>query len=389
MRILHTSDWHVGKLLRGASRNDEHRRVLAEIADLARESRADVVIVAGDVFESAAPTAEAQQVAYEGLLAMRASGARVVVIAGNHDHAGSFEAVRPVFAGLGITVAGLAQRPDRGGVLTLDVGGTALQIALLPWLARQHVLRAEQLMDLEGGESTQEYATRLARMIARLSAGFTPQSVNVLAAHAYVRGGTRGGGERLAQLVDEYYVEPRSFPLSATYVALGHLHRRQSIPGSPVPAWYCGSPIQVDFGDDVDPRGVLLVDAEPGLPPNVEFTVLTAPAKLATIRGPLAELEARAAAAAADHVRVFVEEQPRPGLADDVRAVVPNAVDVIVAVDDRDPRRAHETSRPDAVDRTTRAPRELFGDYLDQSGAARDPQLLALFDELHDLAVTS
>ncbi|HEY1739726.1 MAG TPA: exonuclease SbcCD subunit D, partial [Acidimicrobiia bacterium] len=282
MRILHTSDWHVGKLLRGASRTDEHRRVLGEIATVARDSRADVVIVAGDVFESAAPTAEAQQVAYEGLLALRASGAHVVVIAGNHDHAGSFEAVRPVFAGLGITVAGLAQRPDRGGVVTLDVAGTPLQIALLPWLARQHVLRAEQLMDLEGGESTQEYATRLAHMLDRLSAGFAAESVNVVAAHAYVRGGTRGGGERLAQLVDEYYVEPQSFPLSASYVALGHLHRRQSIPGSKVPAWYCGSPIQVDFGDDTDPRGVLLVDAEPGLPPRVEFAALTSPAKLAT-----------------------------------------------------------------------------------------------------------
>ncbi|HEY3832821.1 MAG TPA: exonuclease SbcCD subunit D [Acidimicrobiia bacterium] len=387
MRILHTSDWHVGKLLRGASRTHEHRRVLGEIADIATESRADVVIVAGDVFDTAAPTAEAQQVAYEGLLALRASGAHVVVIAGNHDHAGSFEAVRPVFAGLGITVAGLAQRPDRGGVVALDIGGTPLKVALLPWLARQHVLRAEQLMELEGGESTQEYATRLAHMVARLSDGFTPESVNVVAAHAYVRGGTRGGGERLAQLVDEYYVEPQSFPMSASYVALGHLHRRQSIPGSRVPAWYCGSPIQVDFGDDTDARGVLLVDAAPGLPPSVEFTALTSPAKLATIRGPLAELEARAVAAGADHVRVFVEEAPRPGLADEVRAAVPNAVDVIVAADERD-RRHDASERPDATDRTSRAPRELFDDYLDQSGSARDPRLLTLFDELHDMAVT-
>ncbi len=385
MRILHTSDWHVGKLLRGASRTDEHRRVLAEIANVAKEARADVAIVAGDVFETAAPTAEAQQVAYEGLLALRASGAHVVVIAGNHDHPGSFEAVRPVFAQLGITVAGLAQRPDHGGVLELVVDGMPLRVALLPWLARQHVLRAEQLMELEGGEATQAYATRLARMLAHLCSGFDTDGVNVVAAHAYVRGGTRGGGERLAQLVDEYYVEPQSFPMAASYVALGHLHRRQQV-GTGVPAWYCGSPIQVDFGDDTDPRGVLLVDARPALPPSVEFVPLSSPARLATIRGKLAELEVLAAAARADHVRVFVDEPPRPGLADDVRAAVPHAVDIISAADER-ARRRDDPSRPDVTDRTSHAPRELFGDYLEHAGAARDPRLIALFDELHDAAV--
>jgi exonuclease SbcD len=387
VRILHTSDWHVGKLLRGASRTDEHRRVLAEIASVAARERADVVLVAGDVFESAAPTAEAQQVAYEALLALRATGAHVVVIAGNHDHAGSFEAVRPVFAGLGITVAGLAQRADHGGVVEFDIDGVPLRVALLPWLARQHVLRAEQLMDLEGGEATQAYATRVARMLAHLCEGFAPDAVNVVAAHAYVRGGTRGGGERLAQLVDEYYVEPQSFPIAASYVALGHLHRRQQV-GAGAPAWYCGSPIQVDFGDDTHPRGVLLVDARPGLPPSVDFVALESPAKLATINGTLDELGAMAAAAWADHVRVFVREQPRPGLADDVRALVPNAVDVIAVRDARDLRADH-AARPDVTGERSRSPRELFGDYLDQAGAARDPRLLALFDELHDEAVTA
>jgi exonuclease SbcD len=387
MRILHTSDWHVGTLLRGASRIDEHRRVLAEIADVARDQRADVVLVVGDVFESAAPTAEAQQVAYEGLLALRAGGAHVVVVAGNHDHPGSFEAVRPVFAELGITVAGLAQRPDHGGVVTLDIDGTKARIALLPWLARQHVLRAEQLMELEGSEATQAYTTRLARMVGHLCAGFTADSVNLVAAHAYVRGGTRGGGERLAQLVDEYYVEPQSFPLTASYVALGHLHRRQRI-GTGAPTWYCGSPVQVDFGDDTDPRGVLVVEAQPARPPSLEFVALNSPARLATIAGPLAELEARAADAAADHVRVFVQERPRPGLADDARAVVPHAVEIVAVGDGRDDG-ADGATHPDAADHSTRAPRELFGDYLDQRGDERDPRLLALFDELHDLAATS
>jgi exonuclease SbcD len=382
MRIVHTSDWHIGKQLRGASRLDEHRRVLAEIVEQTAEARADLVLVVGDVFETAAPAPEAQAVAWEALLALRATGAQVVVVAGNHDHAAAFEAVRPVFAQLGIVVAGHVARPDAGGVLDTVIRGERLRLALLPWLARQHVLRAEQLMALEGGEAVQVYAARVQRMIDALCASFAPDSVNIVAAHAYVRGGTRGGGERLAALVDEYFVTPQSFPPTATYVALGHLHRRQPIVAG-VPIWYSGSPIQVDFGDDTDPRGMNLIVASPGLPPKVEPMVLSSPARLATIRGPLAALESLAGAARADHLRVVVEEPARPGLGDEVRALVPNAVEVTVVSDvERDPR-----ARPDARDHVHRTPRDLFGEYLDSVGAARDPALLALFDDLHDQAV--
>lgn len=385
MRILHTSDWHVGKTLRGASRLDEHRRVLAEIARVAADRRADVVLVVGDIFESAAPRPDAQLVAWEALLALRATGAQVVVVSGNHDHAEAFDAVRPVFAQLGITVAGHVARADSGGVveLAVDTASNArerVRIALLPWLARHHVLRAEQLMDLEAGEGVQVYAARVQKMIEHLCDGFGTDTVNIVAAHAYVRGGMRGGGERIAQLADEYFVSPHAFPTTATYVALGHLHRRQRIE-SGVPLWYCGSPVQVDFGDDTDPRGVLLIDAAPALPPKVEFVALDTPARLATITGTLEAIPTLAAQAGADHLRVIVAEAPRPGLAEEVRALVPNAVDVSVAAVER-----ARTELPDARDHVQRAPRDLFGEYLDASGAARDPALLALFDELHDEA---
>ncbi len=378
MRIVHTSDWHVGKTLRGESRLEEHRRVLAEIADVTRDAQADLVLVVGDVFESPAPTPEAQQVAWEALLALRATGAEVVVVAGNHDHASTFEAIRPVFAELGIVVAGRVARPSSGGLLTRTIAGTPVQIALLPWVQRHHVLRAEQLLDLEEAEGVQLYAERMRRMVDQLCASFRPDSVNVVAAHAYVRGGLRGGGERITALADEYFITPHSFPPSASYVALGHLHRRQRIEAG-VPIWYSGSPLQVDFGDDLDPRGVNVVDVEPGLPPRVDTVALQTPARLATIRGRLDDLTALAAAARADHVRVEVDEPARPGLADDVQLLVPNAVEITVRPPERAP-----GDRPDAREHAQHSPRELFGTYLESSGHAADDRLLRLFDELHD-----
>jgi exonuclease SbcD len=384
MRILHTSDWHVGKLLRGASRLDEHRRVLAEIAQVAIDQRVDLILVVGDVFESAAPLPEAQQLAWEALLALRATGAELVVVAGNHDHAAAFEAVRPVFAQLGITVAGHVARPEAGGVLEREVNGEQFRIALFPWLSRQHVLRAELLMDFEGSEVAQVYAAKVHGMIERLCANFTPDAVNLIAAHAYVRGGTRGGGERIASLVDEYFIAPHSFPATASYVALGHLHKRQRVEAG-VPLWYCGSPIQVDFGDDAERRGVNIVEVRPGTPPKVEVIELRTPATLATISGSLSDLPAIARAANADHLRVVVDEAPRPGLADDVRTAIPNAVDITIRERERERERR---DLPDARHHMQQSPRDLFGEYLDSVSAARDPALLALFDRLHEAATT-
>ncbi|MGZ4713882.1 MAG: metallophosphoesterase family protein, partial [Acidimicrobiia bacterium] len=101
MRILHTSDWHVGKGMRGQSRLDEHVAVLAEIAEIAAREAVDLVVVAGDLYESASPTADADKVVFDALLGLRAV-APVVVIAGNHDNGARFEAIRPVFDRMGI-----------------------------------------------------------------------------------------------------------------------------------------------------------------------------------------------------------------------------------------------------------------------------------------------
>ncbi len=115
MRILHTGDWHLGKVLRGRPRLDEQRAVLAELIGLIDRERVDLLLVAGDVFDAAAPTPEAQALAFQTLLAARAAGAEVVVIAGNHDHPGTFEALSPLFAAAGVTMRGAVARPDQGG----------------------------------------------------------------------------------------------------------------------------------------------------------------------------------------------------------------------------------------------------------------------------------
>src|SRR4051794_6910945 len=134
MRLLHTADWHLGKVLKGVDRLSEQRAVLAEIVDVAARAAVDLVGMAGDAVESGAPPPDAQRLAFESLLALRATGADVVVIAGNHDNADAFEAVRPVFAAAGITVLGRTCLPDAGGLLAFSATRTRepVQLALLP-----------------------------------------------------------------------------------------------------------------------------------------------------------------------------------------------------------------------------------------------------------------
>ena len=93
MRILHTSDWHVGKVLKGRDRHEEHVAVLGSIVRAARDEDADLVLVAGDLFETAAPTAKSQGLVMRTLLALREDGRQVVVIAGNHDNQSLLDAV--------------------------------------------------------------------------------------------------------------------------------------------------------------------------------------------------------------------------------------------------------------------------------------------------------
>src|SRR5581483_8487112 len=96
MRFLHTADWHVGRTIRGRSRADEHVAVLAELAGIARAHEVDAVLVCGDVFNTAAPTPEAEQIVYRALLDLASTGARVVVLAGNHDSDRRLQAVQPL-----------------------------------------------------------------------------------------------------------------------------------------------------------------------------------------------------------------------------------------------------------------------------------------------------
>lgn len=373
MRLLHTSDWHVGKKIRGHSRHDEHEAVLAEIVGLAEEHAVDLVLVAGDLFEAASPPPEAEDLVYRTLLALARTGAHVAVIAGNHDNARRLAAVQPLLSLGDIHLLAEPARPDDGGCIRLDIEGTPCNLALLPFVSQRGIVRAADLMDKAAFEHANAYADRVRTLIELLTASFTPDAVNLVMAHAFVLGGEIGGGERLAHLVEEYAVTGQSFPAAASYVALGHLHRPQHLAG-PAPIHYCGSPLHLDFGEHEQRKQVNLVHVEPGAPAAVDALPLTAGRPLRTVTGTLDELRSQVDDEA--WLRVRVNEARRPDLADDVRNLLGDrVVDVQIAA----PAAADtDASRPR---RTGRDPIELFTDYLEELGVD-DERIHSLFREL-------
>ncbi|MEU5877908.1 exonuclease SbcCD subunit D [Spirillospora sp. NPDC047279] len=379
MKVLHTADWHVGKVLRGRSRAEEHARVLAEIVELARAEDVDAVIVAGDVFDTSAPTPPSQSLVMRTLLALREEGREVVVLAGNHDDPRLLEVYRPVLGPLGIHVIGKFRRPEEGGVVSWTTrGGEPVRLALMPFLSHRYVVRAMETLTDTPDQHNRRYADRFARLAEALTAGFTDDTINLITAHGTLPNGKMGGGEREAQTIFSYYFEVNAFPPSTQYAALGHLHRRQQITG-PCPIWYSGSPIAVDFGEQQNTPGALLVTLEPGRPARVREAVFENARVLRTVNGSLDELEAMAEDLEDAWLRVVVAEKPVAGLADSVREILPNAL--TVDVDERF-RPTISRRRDGGGAGTARTPEQMFRDYLKETNR-EDERMAALFARLH------
>lgn len=378
MKILHTSDWHVGKVLKGQSRAEEQKAVLAGVIEVARREAPDLIIIAGDLYDTAAPTPEATRLVTRALTALRRTGADVVAIGGNHDNGAALDALRPWADAAGITLRGsVREDPDEHIIDGTTGGGERWQLAALPFLSQRYAVRAVEMYELTAAEANQTYADHLGRIVARLTEGFTePNRVHLVTAHLTVVGAATGGGERDAHTVLGYAVPATVFPGTAHYVALGHLHRAQRVDGG-CPIRYSGSPLAVDFGEQENVPSVTVVEVTATTAAQVREVPIPAAATLRTVRGTLAQLSEVEAPDA--WLRVFVREQPRAGLREEVQELLPRALEIRI-----DPELVSAPGGGARVaQRAGRSPRELFGDYLDDRGHA-DDDVRGLFDELFE-----
>ena len=283
MRILHTSDWHLGKHLMGFSRIAEQEAFCDEIVELSRQC--DLVIVSGDVFDTYNPPIEAEELLYETLARLGEGGKRaVVVIAGNHDSPDRLAAPGPLSITHGVFLYG---RPGddvarsgtkRGDIQIVKSGPSHLQLDLpngqraciiaVPYPSEAR-LRALLSGSLDERKLQSAYEGRLRQAFDRLAERcFQPGAVNLLTTHLTVSSCMPSESERVL-VGGAYQIDASVFPESAQYVALGHLHRPQDVEDAPVHTRYCGAPLAFRVSERENVRTHTIVDVEPGGKPTI------------------------------------------------------------------------------------------------------------------------
>jgi len=383
MRFLHTADWHVGKPLRGRSRMDELAAAVAQVADVAIDRKVDAVLVAGDVFDSPAPPPEAEKLVYDFLARLVSERIACVLIAGNHDHPKKLGALASLLEGLRIHVRPEVRPPDQGGVVSLASrdGREEARIAVLPFVPERRVVDACTVMDAEH-KWYEAYSSRIEQILAALVKGLPATTVNIALAHLLVDGARVGTGERELHLGSVYGVNPQQLPSTVQYIALGHLHRPQEVL-APAKTRYPGSLVELDFGEEEQEKSVVVLDAQPQRPPHIELVPVTAGRRLRSVEGTLDDLQRLAEERSDDYLRVRVKaEAPTPGLADRVKELLPNALDVTVD-HPRNPGEQLERGKG----RGKLAPAQLFAAYYEHRNQTPPPaELQKLFDAIHEEA---
>ena len=317
MRLLHTSDWHLGRSFHGASLLDEQAEALDRIVELAREAAVDLVVIAGDLYDRAIPPAEAVSLFTDTLARLRSAGIAVVAIAGNHDSHVRVSVYDPLLSALGVTIRGAVTRAAEPVLVQPAAGGAAVAVYPLPYLepvvdgprllARLEEEEEEPADPGQSGPGTagteaagpgqgepaaagrfsHEATTRLALQAIRRDLERRPGTRSVLVAHTFVAGGQGSDSERELSVGQVDRVSVEAFA-GFDYVALGHLHGSQQLDGPRLA--YSGTPLPYSFSEERHRKSVRIVELAADGTPAVEVVPLGVGRSLQTIEGTLATL---------------------------------------------------------------------------------------------------
>ncbi|SHH89744.1 exonuclease SbcCD subunit D [Clostridium grantii] len=284
MKILHTGDWHLGKNLEGKSRLGEQEAFLKDFLQIVEENNIDLVIIAGDIYDHSNPPAYAEKIFYDTLKKLSSNGERLtLVISGNHDNPERLVAAGPLARDHGIIMVGTPKTVvDTGeygihkvvksgeGFVELDINGEKAVILTVPYPSEKRlneVLYGE--MD-EDEDRLKSYSDRIYSLFNSLKDNYREDTINLVASHLFAMGSQESGSERSIQLGGSFIVNGSCFPSEAQYIALGHIHKPQIVPGTEGRARYSGSPIHYSKKEINFTKRCYVIDAKAGIPCNIE-----------------------------------------------------------------------------------------------------------------------
>ncbi|MBC7321025.1 exonuclease SbcCD subunit D [bacterium] len=371
MRILHTGDWHIGISRWGIDRTEEVFKSIEFIVDIVEKEDVDVVLIAGDLFEHKMPKGDDLRRTAEILQRLGEKDRKVIIVSGNHDWK-ELEVSLGIFSSSSnvhfLTELGVKPFRTRKGEL--------LYVGSFPYFWERDFLYIG-----DDSDRKEKLGEIIHRYLEKINQRFLPNSVNVLLGHIFVEGALLGSAVRLS-FSSNFAIPPSWFPNRAHYVALGHAHKPQSISNSPVPTYYCGSIIRIDFSETGDKKCVNVIDAKPERIANVEKIEI--PCKeLIELDFKFSQLESKAVMVkdfdgyikAKIHMDIL-ENNP----ISKVKQLIPNCVEVETVYEQN-----HKKDRSQ-IDLTLE-PSKLFSQYLLLKEGSVDEEVIKIFEELYREAV--
>lgn len=258
MRILHTADWHLGKNLEGVSRLDEQEKFLDDFVQIVKDNNIDLVIIAGDIYDSSNPPARAEKLFYRTLkMISNDNRTATLVISGNHDNPDRLVAATPLAMEHGIIMVGTPKTvvpigsygccniiESGEGYIEVEINHEKAVIITVPYPSEKRLNEVIYKDMEEDEEKAVSYSDKIFSLFNELKKYFREDTINIVVSHLFTMGSEEGGSERSIQLGGTYIVDSSCFPREAQYIALGHVHKPQIVPGTNKRARYAGSPLQ-------------------------------------------------------------------------------------------------------------------------------------------------
>lgn len=284
MRILHTGDWHLGKNLEGYSRLQEQEAFLQDFIKMVEEQNIDLIIIAGDVYDTSNPPAAAEKLFYDTLKKLSKNGERItLVIAGNHDNPERLIAAGPLAMEHGIIMVGTPKTVvqagqygchevvDSGeGYIELKIRDEHAVILTVPYPSEKRLNEVLYQEMEEAEERAATYGERIKTLFSGLAKHYRKDTINLVTSHLFAMDSEEGGSERSIQLGGSYIVSGDCFPEEAQYIALGHVHKPQIVPGTNKRARYSGSPLHYNKKEVSYTKKCFVVDLKPQAEAMVE-----------------------------------------------------------------------------------------------------------------------
>ena len=382
MKIIHTADWHIGQRLHERARLDEHQQFLDWLLSTIQDHKVELLLVSGDIFDTSLPSAEATNLYYRFLYRLfDETDAYAVITAGNHDSARHLEAPREFLEMGKIYVVGLATEPTKC-ILPFPPDNPRVMVAAVPYLPETELPHISYETEIEKSE---RYRERLKSFYADCVAVMPAELPKILMGHLFVQGGRETDSERNIQIGGATAIYASDFPEGVNYVALGHLHRPQTISSTDYPIRYSGSPIPLRFNEaDYTKKVYLLGVSDDGLLVRDEDIEIPIFRELCIVEDDEVSVLSKAMTGNWDGKYIQVKlklSKPRGGIGDEIRQAFSERGGEVLSV---------EVELPEAIQgpvisvEDMKHPEEIFEQFhkANFEGEPPDESLAQTFNEL-------